>query len=108
MAHYNFRERKVSESWSGFTDEPTYADAKKVAGPLIEAIKEDSEGRTMDGAWRWYRDLVEVVAEAEKRRLALHLAGRCRGGQDGGVATFGWLDEVDEDVLNALSLSESV
>ncbi|MFF7530808.1 F0F1 ATP synthase subunit gamma [Streptomyces bobili] len=45
LAHYNFRERKVAESWSGFTDEPTYADAKKVAAPLIEAIeKETAEG----------------------------------------------------------------
>jgi F-type H+-transporting ATPase subunit gamma len=35
LAHYNFRERKVVESWSGFTDEPTYTDARKVAGPLI-------------------------------------------------------------------------
>ncbi|MFF8317848.1 F0F1 ATP synthase subunit gamma [Streptomyces bobili] len=45
LAHYNFRERKVADSWSGFTDEPTYADAKKVAAPLIEAIeKETAEG----------------------------------------------------------------
>ncbi|MFF3499225.1 F0F1 ATP synthase subunit gamma [Streptomyces sp. NPDC003247] len=45
LAHYNFRERKVAESWTGFTDEPTYADAKKVAAPLIEAIeKETAEG----------------------------------------------------------------
>lgn len=45
VAHYNFRERRIAESWSGFTDEPSYADAKKVAAPLIEAIeKETAEG----------------------------------------------------------------
>ncbi len=33
VAHYNFRERKIAESWTGFTDEPSYADAKQVAAP---------------------------------------------------------------------------
>jgi F-type H+-transporting ATPase subunit gamma len=32
VAYYNFRERMVVESWTGFTDKPSYADAKKVAG----------------------------------------------------------------------------
>jgi len=49
LAHYNFRERKVADSWSGFTDEPTYADAKKVAGPLIEAIEKDTADGGVDG-----------------------------------------------------------
>ncbi|WBB63014.1 F0F1 ATP synthase subunit gamma [Streptomyces sp. WMMC500] len=45
VSYYRFRERRVAESWTGFTDNPTYADAKKVAAPLIEALnKETSEG----------------------------------------------------------------
>src|SRR4051812_6787577 len=35
VAYYNFRERKITESFTGFTDDPSYADAKKVAAPLI-------------------------------------------------------------------------
>jgi F-type H+-transporting ATPase subunit gamma len=38
VTYYRFRERPVQQSWSGFTDNPTYADAKTVAAPLIEAI----------------------------------------------------------------------
>ncbi|MEO3764562.1 F0F1 ATP synthase subunit gamma [Streptomyces sp. B8F3] len=45
VSYFGFRERPVAESWTGFTDNPTYADAKKVAAPLIEALsKETSEG----------------------------------------------------------------
>jgi F-type H+-transporting ATPase subunit gamma len=50
VAHFNFRERKIAESWSGFTDEPTYADAKKVAAPLIEAIEKDTADGGVDAA----------------------------------------------------------
>ncbi|MFG3253035.1 F0F1 ATP synthase subunit gamma [Streptomyces sp. NPDC048172] len=42
VSYYRFRERPVKESWSGFTDQPTYADAKAVAEPLIEAIQADT------------------------------------------------------------------
>ncbi|HWL96284.1 MAG TPA: F0F1 ATP synthase subunit gamma [Nocardioidaceae bacterium] len=42
VTYYRFRERAVRESWSGFTDNPTYADAKAVAAPLIEAIQADT------------------------------------------------------------------
>jgi F-type H+-transporting ATPase subunit gamma len=42
VAYYGFRERKVAESWGGFTDNPTYADAKTVAAPLIAAVQQDT------------------------------------------------------------------
>ena len=42
VSYYSFRERKVVESWTGFTDNPTYADAKAVAAPLIEAVQQDT------------------------------------------------------------------
>lgn len=42
VSYYGFRERPVEQSWTGFTDNPTYADAKAVAAPLIEAIQADT------------------------------------------------------------------
>ncbi|MFC9231447.1 F0F1 ATP synthase subunit gamma [Streptomyces decoyicus] len=42
VSYYSFRERKVVESWTGFTDSPTYADAKAIAAPLIEAVQRDT------------------------------------------------------------------
>ncbi len=31
VAYYGFRERKVADSWTGFTDNPAYSDAKRIA-----------------------------------------------------------------------------
>ncbi|MET7638476.1 F0F1 ATP synthase subunit gamma [Streptomyces sp. NPDC005438] len=42
VSYYRFRDRAIQQSWNGFTDNPTYADAKRVAEPLIEAIKTES------------------------------------------------------------------
>ncbi|MFC9237133.1 F0F1 ATP synthase subunit gamma [Streptomyces decoyicus] len=42
VSYYSFRERKVVESWTGFTDSPTYADAKAISAPLIEAVQRDT------------------------------------------------------------------
>ncbi|MFJ4710615.1 F0F1 ATP synthase subunit gamma [Streptomyces sp. NPDC088785] len=75
LAHYNFRERKVAESWSGFTDEPTYADAKKVAGPLIEAIEKETADGGVDELHIVYTEFVSMMTQTavDGRLLPLSL-----------------------------------
>jgi F-type H+-transporting ATPase subunit gamma len=75
LAHYNFRERKVVESWSGFTDEPTYADAKKVAGPLIEAIEKETADGGVDELHIVYTEFVSMMTQTaiDSRLLPLRL-----------------------------------
>ncbi|MER6161128.1 F0F1 ATP synthase subunit gamma [Streptomyces sp. NPDC001868] len=75
LAHYNFRERKVVESWSGFTDEPSYADAKKVAGPLIEAIEKDTAEGGVDELHIVYTEFVSMMTQTalDARLLPLSL-----------------------------------
>ncbi|MEU9666932.1 F0F1 ATP synthase subunit gamma [Streptomyces bobili] len=63
LAHYNFRERKVAESWSGFTDEPTYADAKKVAAPLIEAIEKETADGGVDELHIVFTEFVSMMTQ---------------------------------------------
>ena len=36
---YKFRNRKITQSWSGFSDNPTYAHAKEVSDSLIAAFE---------------------------------------------------------------------
>jgi len=36
VAFYNFREREIADSWTGFTDAPTYEDAKPIAKALLD------------------------------------------------------------------------
>ena len=42
--YYRFRNRPVAQSWSGFSDNPTYENAKEVADSLIKAFIADAQG----------------------------------------------------------------
>ena len=44
VSYYNFRHREVAASWTGFSDKPTYGDAKTVASELIEAFTAETGG----------------------------------------------------------------
>ncbi|MFJ8804507.1 F0F1 ATP synthase subunit gamma [Streptomyces sp. NPDC102490] len=105
LAHYNFRERKVVESFTGFTDEPTYADAKKVAAPLIETIEKDTAEGGVDELHIVYTEFVSMMTQTavDSRLLPLSL--------DEVAAESGAKDEIlplydfepsAEDVLDAL------
>jgi F-type H+-transporting ATPase subunit gamma len=48
VAFYRFRNRPVEESWTGFSEKPTYADAKTVADTLIEAFVRPAEDGGVD------------------------------------------------------------
>jgi F-type H+-transporting ATPase subunit gamma len=75
VAHYNFRERKIAESFTGFTDEPSYADAKKVAAPLIEAIEKDTANGGVDELHIVYTEFVSMMTQTalDARLLPLSL-----------------------------------
>ncbi|WP_030420953.1 F0F1 ATP synthase subunit gamma [Streptomyces sp. SCSIO 75703] len=75
LAHYNFRERTVAESWTGFTDEPSYADAKTVAGPLIEALERDTADGGVDELHIVYTEFVSMMTQTAvgSRLLPLRL-----------------------------------
>jgi F-type H+-transporting ATPase subunit gamma len=38
LGYYNFRERPVAESWTGFADRPTYEQAREIADTLVKAF----------------------------------------------------------------------
>src|SRR3954469_1625438 len=75
LAHYNFRERTIAESWTGFTDEPSYADAKKVAAPLIEAIEKETADGGVDELHIVFTEFVSMMTQTalDARLLPLRL-----------------------------------
>ncbi|MFG2127581.1 F0F1 ATP synthase subunit gamma [Streptomyces sp. NPDC048751] len=75
VAHYNFRERTIAESWTGFTDEPTYTDAKKVAAPLIEAIETETAEGGVDELHIVFTEFVSMMTQTalDDRLLPLSL-----------------------------------
>ncbi|MBW8737498.1 F0F1 ATP synthase subunit gamma [Streptomyces sp. NBC_01390] len=105
LAHYNFRERKVVESWSGFTDQPTYADAKKVAAPLIEAIEKETADGGVDELHIVYTEFVSMMTQnaVDGRLLPLRLdevAAESTG--KGEILPLYDFEPSAEDVLDAL------
>ncbi len=38
LSYYSFRNRKVVESWTGFSEKPTYENAREIAETLVEAF----------------------------------------------------------------------
>lgn len=46
LGYYSFRQRTVTESWTGFSERPTYEDAKAIADTLVTAFMSgaDDEG----------------------------------------------------------------
>ncbi|MEV7288692.1 F0F1 ATP synthase subunit gamma [Streptomyces sp. NPDC093252] len=105
LAHYNFRERKVAESWSGFTDDPTYADAKKVAVPLIEAIERDTADGGVDELHIVYTEFISMMTQTAggSRLLPLSLDEVAKESSGKGeILPLYDFEPSAEDVLDAL------
>ncbi|GAA3882879.1 F0F1 ATP synthase subunit gamma [Streptomyces sp. NPDC003631] len=105
VAHYNFRERKITESWTGFTDDPTYADAKNVAAPLIEAIEKETADGGVDELHIVYTEFVSMMTQSalDARLLPLSLeevAEESHG--KGEILPLYDFEPSAEDVLDAL------
>src|SRR3954468_14180726 len=49
VSYYRFRGRDVSRQWTGFTEQPSYSDAKAVADALIEAFRLGGDEESEDG-----------------------------------------------------------
>ncbi|MGW5331614.1 F0F1 ATP synthase subunit gamma [Streptomyces bauhiniae] len=105
VAHYNFRERKIAEAWTGFTDEPTYGDAKKVAAPLIETIETPETDGGADELYIVFTEFVSMMTQTAvaERLLPLRLdeVTEEKTG-DGEILPLYDFEPSAEDVLDAL------
>ena len=59
LAFYRFRQRPIEESWTGFSDTPSYEDARKVVGVLVEAFIE----RQVDQIHAVFTDFVSAATQ---------------------------------------------
>ena len=77
IGYYKFRNRPIAGSWSGFSDTPTYADAKEVADALITAFlaDSDSEGHGVDEIHIVYTEFQSMMLQnaMAKRMLPLEV-----------------------------------
>ncbi|MFI1099254.1 F0F1 ATP synthase subunit gamma [Streptomyces melanogenes] len=105
VAYYGFRERKIADSWTGFTDSPAYADAKRVAAPLIEAIQTETAEGGVDELHIVYTEFVSMMTQnaVDNRMLPLSLeAVEEESGTKGEILPLFDFEPSAEDVLDAL------
>ncbi|MEU2154113.1 F0F1 ATP synthase subunit gamma [Streptomyces sp. NPDC019396] len=107
VAYYGFRELKVADSWTGFTDNPSYANAKAVAAPLIEAIEKDTAEGGVDELHIVFTEFVSMLTQTpvDNRLLPLSLDGSGEAEAEGAKSEILPLFDFEpsaEDVLDAL------
>ncbi|MFI9582295.1 F0F1 ATP synthase subunit gamma [Streptomyces sp. NPDC052236] len=113
VAYYGFRERKIAESWTGFTDSPTYADAKSISAPLIEAVQRDTDEGGVDELHIVFTEFISMLTQTpvQNRLLPLSLeeaagsvssAADAAGTAKGEILPLFDFEPSAEDVLDAL------
>jgi F-type H+-transporting ATPase subunit gamma len=83
VAYYGFREREIAESWTGFTDSPSYADAKTIAQPLIDAVLADTAEGGVDELHIVYTEFVSMMTQTPVDQRLLPVSGEATGEAEG-------------------------
>jgi F-type H+-transporting ATPase subunit gamma len=63
VSFYKFRERPIEESWTGFSDNPKYSDAKAIAERLLTDFIDLPEGQRVDEIHIVYTHFVNRVTQ---------------------------------------------
>ena len=62
-AFYNFRKREIAAEWSGFSDSPSYREAREIADSLIEAFSTPTEEGGVDEIHIVYTRFVSMMTQ---------------------------------------------
>lgn len=63
QAFYGFRQRPVGGQWSGYSDNPTYADARAIADSLLEAFNTPTEEGGVDEIHIVFTRFVSMITQ---------------------------------------------
>mgnify|MGYP002721406937 FL=1 len=74
MQYFEFRGRKIDHLWSGFSDSPTYRDAKDIADRLIDDFLRPTEEGGVDEIHMVYTEFESMLAQTPKAIRLLPLA----------------------------------
>jgi F-type H+-transporting ATPase subunit gamma len=73
VGYYRFRSRDVAGSWTGFSEQPTYAAAKEVADALIEAFVTPTEDGGVDEIHIVFTEFVSALTQKPVAKRVLPL-----------------------------------
>jgi F-type H+-transporting ATPase subunit gamma len=63
VGYYKFRGRPIEDSWTGFSEKPTYVDAKKAADTLIDAFVKPTEEGGVDEIHVVFTEYVSALTQ---------------------------------------------
>src|ERR1700753_1841322 len=83
IAWHRFRDLEMAETWSGFSSQPTYADAERIASTLLDAF--EAEGAAgVDEIYLVSTEFVSMLTQKAQVRRLLPLRGEEKeGGRPG-------------------------
>jgi F-type H+-transporting ATPase subunit gamma len=103
VSFYRFRSRELAGEWTGFTDNPTYSDAKEVADGLIEAfLRPEEEGGADEIHIVFTRFINMGTQETVTRRLLPLEIEESEGEPEEGAVPLYEFEPSAEEVLDAL------
>jgi F-type H+-transporting ATPase subunit gamma len=73
VSYYKFRDRVIAGEYTGFTDQPTYADAKRIASDLFDAFMTPTEEGGVDEIHVVYTHFLSMVSQEARIRRVLPL-----------------------------------
>ena len=103
VGYYRFRGREVAQSWTGFSEQPSYSDAKEVADALIAAFVGPTDEGGVDEIHLVYTEYVSALTQRPeaKRVLPLVVVDSEEEAPDGPLPLYEFEPDA-EDLLNAL------
>jgi len=103
LGYYSFRGREIAESYTGFSEQPAYSDAKRAAGDLIEAFTKGSADGGVDEIHMVYTDFVSMLTQRPRavRVLPLEVTESDEPSPDGPLPLYEF-EPSAEAVLDAL------
>jgi F-type H+-transporting ATPase subunit gamma len=98
--YYRFRNREVKESWTGFSEQPTYPDAARAARTLVEAfMADDDDENSVDELHLVYTQFKNMVTQTpQARRMAPMVVEYVEDEPSGGIQPL-YEFEPDPDAL---------
>jgi F-type H+-transporting ATPase subunit gamma len=103
-AFYNFRRRAVVDQWGGFTDSPSYEDAKTIGDRLVADFGKDSTDGGVDEIHVVYTHFVSMVNQEPRviRLLPLEVVEGVEAPSDGDLQPLYEFEPSADAVLDAL------
>jgi len=101
VAYYRFRNREMVESWTGFSEQPKYENAKEIADTLIEAFLTGSDEGGIDEIHLVFTEFVNSVTQRPKAVRMLPLLVEETTDDEGPMPLYEF-EPSPEGVLDAL------